>query len=135
MSISTARSISADSPLFRPRRRPRVVRVRVGFLRFLLIALTLSLCALGYTWKNIEFKRVNINLARSRSTLAQLEKEQLQLSGEVKSLASYPRIANWAEKNQNWRIATHPPYKITIPRQDLTPAAQQRWDISRVRDE
>ena len=104
-------------------------------LRLLSLILLGCLFILGITWKNIEFKRVNINLTQSKYSLAQLNKEQTQLFGEIKSLASYPRIAVWANKEQGWTIASSPPYKIILSRQELSASALNRWDILRIHDE
>jgi hypothetical protein len=104
-------------------------------VRFLLALLILSAIVLGITWKNVEFKRTNLTLAQSRTTLTALMKEQRQLSGEIKALTSYPQISAWAKRENSWQIAAHPPGKIVIPRKELTPSAQLRWDILRVRDE
>lgn len=105
-------------------------------MRFLLLLIAFaSLLALSITYKNIEFKRVTIDLATSRAALTELQKEQAQLSGEIQSFASYPRIATWAEREFGWKIAPEPPSRIVLPRQELSTRAQKRWDILSVRDE
>ncbi|MBU1707855.1 hypothetical protein KKG05_09080 [bacterium] len=135
MSTQVVKPLFTKSAFLRTRRRPRVARLRVGAVRFLLALLILSIIVLGITWKNVEFKRTNLNLAQSRSTLTALMKEQQQLSGEIKSLASYPQISAWAKRENGWQITGHPTGKIVISRKELTPSAQLRWDILRVRDE
>jgi cell division protein FtsB len=135
MSTQVVRPLFTKAAFLRTRRRPRVARIRVGAVRFLLALLILSAIVLGITWKNVEFKRTNLTLAQSRTTLTALMKEQRQLSGEIKALTSYPQISAWAKRENSWQIAAHPPGKIVIPRKELTPSAQLRWDILRVRDE
>lgn len=115
--------------------QPRAVHARAGLRLLLLLAVFASLLALSITYKNIEFKRVTIDLATSRAALTELQKEQAQLSGEIQSLAAYPRIAGWAEREFGWKIAPEPPCTIVLPRQELSTSAQKRWDILSVRDE
>ena len=110
-------------------------RLRLGTLRVLFLAILGGLLLLTIPWKNIEIKRVNIDLAKSKRDLADLKKAQLQLSGEIEALASYPRVAAWAEKELGWTRASTPPHKIVLSRQELSPEAQSRWNILQVRDE
>lgn len=135
VSFSGLRSLALASPLFRSHVQPRAAHARAGVRLLLLLVAFVSLLALSITYKNIEFKRVTINLATSRAALAELQKEQAQLSGEIQSLAAYPRIAAWAESEFGWKIAPEPPRGIVLPRQELSASAQKRWDILSVRDE
>lgn len=135
MSVPDWRLFPTTCPVSQFGERSGVAHGRTGVLGLLLLILLGSLFVLGVTWKNIEFKRVSINLAQSKSVLVELEKEQAQLSGEIKSLASYPRIAGWAEKELGWRIAATRPRKLVLSRQELSASAQRHWDILRVRDE
>jgi len=135
VSFSGLRSLAPASPLFRSRVQPRAPHARAGLRLLLALVVFASLLALSITYKNIEFKRVTINLATSRAALTELQKEQAQLSGEIQSLASYPRIAAWAEREFGWKIAPEPPSTIVLPRQELSASAQKRWDILSVRDE
>jgi len=121
-----------------PSRAPAAVstaRPRIGPLRILFLAVLGGMLLLTIPWKNIEIKRVNIDLAKTRRELAELKKAQIQLSGEIEALASYPRVAAWAEKEYGWTLASTPPHKVVLSRQELSLEAQSRWSILKVRNE
>jgi cell division protein FtsL len=99
------------------------------------LIIAVSACIIGITWKNVEFKRVSIDLAQSQKELSELTKEKQQLVGEIKALSSYPSVAAWAEKQFGWRLSSTPPQKIVIPRDELSSSAQERWNMTRVLDE
>ncbi|MBM3324657.1 MAG: hypothetical protein FJY66_03220 [Calditrichaeota bacterium] len=135
MSASKSRS-SAVRHLFARFEQPlSTATLRVAASRIALLILCAGLCILAATWKNIEVKRVSIELAQSNKVLSELRKERLQLMGEIKAISSYPRIASWAREKHGWTISTGLPNKILLSRQDLNPSARRQWDIRRVRDE
>ncbi len=108
---------------------------RIRPLRLLLLAVLGGMLLLTIPWKNIEIKRVNIDLAKSRRELAGLKKAQIQLSGEIEALASYPRVAAWAEEKYGWTLASTPPHRVVLSRQELSLEAESRWSILKVRNE
>ncbi|MFH1011120.1 MAG: hypothetical protein V1784_07800 [bacterium] len=135
MSSSKSHSTVAK-PLFARFELPlQTEHLRIAARRILLLILIGGLCVLAVTWKNIEVKRVSINLAQCRKELSELRKERLQLMGEIKTISSYPRIASWAKEEHGWTISTKRPSKILLSRQELSPSAKRHWDILRVRDE
>jgi hypothetical protein len=117
-------------PVSAGRTRPRFRALRI--LLWLALGGTLLLTI---PWKNVEMKRMTIDLSKAKRDLAELKKTQTQLAGEIEALASYPRISAWAEKKFHWKPSSTAPYQVVIPRQELSSAAQKSWAVLRVRDE
>lgn len=118
-------TLSVPTEIYRPKRLPRVLRRQAALIRlfaFLGIAATFGLMV---AWKNFTFQQLNIDIARQRTQLLQLDEELRHLNGLIEEAAPHNEIAEWAQTQHGWKLRADRVDTVYVKSPPKTPPAPQ----------
>ncbi|HEY3294582.1 MAG TPA: hypothetical protein VGL38_04040 [bacterium] len=118
-------SQSLPSSLYRPRKLPRVLRRQLPVVWIVATLVCVGLLAVAVTWRNLTYEKLSLDVGRQQIAIQQLNKELVQLSGQVETEASYTKVSRWMRDRHGWWTRTNHVGTIVIPEAELTPAARE----------
>ncbi|MBK6767075.1 MAG: hypothetical protein IPG71_12475 [bacterium] len=96
-------AITVPTPVFRPKRLPRVLRRQANVIRLVVGLVLFAVVALLIAWRNFQVQQRTIDVARQRSHLLQLDQELQHLNGLIDAAAPYPMVSAWALEKRGWK--------------------------------
>ena len=118
-------SHTLDSPLYRPKKLPRVIRRQLPVARLLGVILLAGLAVGLVTWRNIAHQRLTLDVGTQRDRIETLNKEIQHLQGQIETETLYPRVAKWAKDRYGWRNLPNHSSVFTIPESALSAQARE----------
>jgi len=116
---------SVGSPVYRPKKLPRVLRRQLPVLRLCAGIVILGLAVISVTWRNLTHERLSLDVGVQRTHIEVLNKEIQHFEGLIETEASFPKISQWAKEQHGWRPLPNSVRDLRIPENRLTPAAKQ----------
>ena len=116
---------SVSTPLYRPKKLPRVLRRQLPVLRLFAGIVLVGLIVAAVTWRKLAHERLSLDVGIQRTQIDALNKEIQHFEGLIESEASFPKIAQWARDKHGWRPHANSVQELAIPEERLTQSGMQ----------
>jgi sensor domain CHASE-containing protein len=116
---------SISSPVYRPKKLPRVLRRQLPVMRLCAGIVVLGVIVVGVTWRNVQHERLSLDVGIQRTQIETLNKEIQHLGGLIETEASFPKVSQWAREKYGWRPLSNSTQELLVSEEKLTPGARR----------